>query len=111
MHQWDIVRVRINPKDRDAHPAVVLSCEEDCQDPEFLRVNVLYGSKRQPGAVVDPWQVLLDEADGLDLPTVVDCGVFYLLPKAACSTAVGSVSLERRRLIGRKINEILRLPR
>ena len=44
MHQWDIVRVRINPKDRDAHPAVILSCEEDCQDGEFLRINVLYGS-------------------------------------------------------------------
>jgi hypothetical protein len=111
MHQWDIVRVRINPKDRDAHPAVVLSCEEDCQDPEFLRVNVLYGSKRPPGSAVDPWQVLLNGADGLDLPTVVDCGVIYLVPKTSCSAAVGCVSLERRRLIGRKINEVLRLPR
>ena len=111
MHQWDIVRVRVNPKDRDAHPAVVLSCEEDCQDAEFLRVNVLYGSKRPPAAALDPWQVLLNGADGLDFQTSVDCGVIYLVPKAACSPTGGRVSLERRRTIGRKINEVLRLPR
>jgi len=111
VHQWDIVRVRVNPKDRDAHPAVVLSCEEDCQDAEFLRVNVLYGSKRPPAAALEPWQVLLNGADGLDFQTSVDCGVIYLVPKAACSPTGGRVSLERRRTIGRKINEVLRLPR
>jgi len=111
MHQWDIVKVRINPKDRDTHPAVIISCEEDCQDKELLRINVLYGSKRAPTSALDPWQVLLNGADGLDFQTALDCGIFYLVPKAACAAAVGSVSLERRRLIGRKINEILRLPR
>jgi hypothetical protein len=111
MHQWDIVKVRMNPKDRDAHPAVVISCEEDCQDPELLRINVLYGSKRAPAAAVDSWQVLLNGADGLDFQTAIDCGIFYLVPKGSCAPAVGSVSLERRRLIGRKINEILRLTR
>lgn len=105
------MRVRINPKDRDAHPAVVLSCEEDCQDAEFLRINVLYGSKRPPAAVLEPWQVMLNGADGLEVQTAVDCGVLYLVPKAACSPAIGSVSLERRRIVGRKIIEVLRLPR
>ncbi len=111
MHQWDIVRVKVNPKDRDAHPAVVISCEEDCQDPEFLRINVLYGTKRVPAAETEPWQVLLNSADGLEFQTAVDCGVFYLVPKTSCSPAIGGVSLERRRAIGRTVNEILRLPR
>lgn len=111
MHQWDIVKVKVNPKDRDAHPAVVLSCEEDCQDPEFLRVNVLYGSKRQPAASLEAWQILLNGADGLDFQTSVDCGVIYLAPKTSCSPALGTVGHERRRLIGRKINEVLRLLR
>ena len=111
MHQWDIVRVRINPKDRDMHPAVIISCEEDCQDAEFLRINVLYGSKRSPAARLEPWQVLLNGADGLDFQTAVDCGVTYLVPKVACAPSLGSVSFERRRVIGRKINEVLRLPR
>jgi len=111
MHQWEIVRVRINPRDRDAHPAVVLSCEEDCQDPQLPRINVLYGSKKPPGSPFDPWQVMLNGADGLDHLTAVDCGLFYLVEKASCSPAVGNVGIERRRAIGRKINEILRLPR
>ena len=98
MHQWDIVQVRVNPKDRDAHPAVVLSCEEDCQDAEFLRINVLYGSKRPPAAGLEPWPILLNGSDGLDFQTSVDCGVIYLVPKSACSPAIGIVSLERRRI-------------
>jgi len=111
MHQWDIVRVRINPRDRDAQPAVVLSCEEDCLDPHLQRVNVLYGSKRPPADLLEPWQVQLNGADGLDFPTAFDCGLFYLVDKAACSPTTGRVSLERRRQVGRKINEILRLSR
>ncbi len=111
MHQWDIVRVRIDPKDRDHHPAVVLSCEEDCQDAHFRRINVLYGTKRVPAVSAEPWQVILNGADGLDFQTLVDCGIFYLVDKDRCSPSIGSVGVERRRAIGRKINEILRLPR
>ncbi|MGD1031686.1 MAG: hypothetical protein ABSA05_11135 [Opitutaceae bacterium] len=111
MHQWEIIRVRLNAKDRDAHPAVVISCEEDCLDPEMLRVNVLYGSKRAPAASLAPWQVHLNSADGLEFATAVDCGLFYLVEKSTCSPAVGQVSLERRLQIGRKICEVLRLLR
>lgn len=110
MHQWDIVRVRLNPRDRDEHPAVVISCEEDCLDPRVARVNVLYGSKRAPAAATEPWQVQLNGADGLDHATVVDCGLFYLVNKSACATTIGRVGVERRRQVGRKICEILRLP-
>ena len=111
MHQWDVVRVRISAKDCDLHPAVIISCEEDCRDSMFLRVNVLYASKKPPAAGLQSWQVLLNGADGLDFRTAVDCGVFYLVDKSACSLPVGTVSYERRRVIGRKIIEILRLPR
>lgn len=111
MHQWDIVRARLNARDRDEHPAVVISCEEDCLDPQARRINLLYGSKRLPAQGPEPWEVVLDEADGLDHATVVDCGLFYLADKAACISTIGRVSPERRRQVGRKICEILRLPR
>jgi len=111
MHQWDIVRVRINPRDRDEHPAIVISSEEDCINPHVLRVNVLYGSKRPPAADPKPWQAQLNGADGLEHHTLVDCALFYLVDKTACATTIGRVSLERRRQVGRKICEILRLPR
>ncbi len=64
-----MVRVRINEKDRAAHPAVVILCEEDGQDAEFRRVNVLYGSKKPPAAGVQPWQTVLNGTDGLDFRT------------------------------------------
>jgi len=111
MQQWDIVRVRLNPRDRDLHLAVVISCEEDCLDPRVSRINVLYGSKRQPAAALDSWQTQLNGADGLEYSTVIDCGLFYLVDKSACVSIMGRVSHERRRQIGRKICEILRLPR
>jgi hypothetical protein len=60
---------------------------------------------------LEPWQVHLNSADGLEFATAVDCGLFYLVDKAVCSPAIGQVSFERRRQIGRKINEVLRLPR
>ena len=111
MRQWEIVKVRFNPRDRDLHPAVVISCDEDCLDPHMLRVNVLCGSKRAPAAPLEPWQTHLNSADGLEFSTTLDCGIFHLVDKASCSPAIGLVSSERRRQIGRKINEVLRLPR
>jgi hypothetical protein len=72
---------------------------------------VLYCSKKPPAAELRPWQILLNGADGLDFRTAVDCGVFYLVDKSACSPALGAVGVERRRAIGRKMIEILRLPR
>jgi mRNA-degrading endonuclease toxin of MazEF toxin-antitoxin module len=55
-------------------------------------------------------EVQLDEADGLDWQTVVRCDKIYLLPKSKFSDRKGSVTDERRHLIGRKIVEVLRLP-
>ncbi len=46
LRQWDVIKVRINPEDRDEHPAVVVSPEELCADPRKRRINVLYGSPR-----------------------------------------------------------------
>ncbi len=111
LHQWDVVRVRLNPKDRDLHPAVVISCEEDCSDTRLLRINVLYGSKLPPGDSAEEWQVRLNGADGLEFPTVVDCGLIYMVDKALCAEVIGRVTPERRRQIGRKIIEVLRLLR
>jgi DNA mismatch repair ATPase MutS len=48
---------------------------------------------------------MLNGTDGLDSRAAIDCGVFYLVKKN-CSPAIRSVSLERRRAIGRKMIEI-----
>jgi hypothetical protein len=110
LRQWDIVKVRINPEDRDEHPAVVMTCDEFCADEKKLRINVLYGTTRRPGDSPRAHEAVLNGADGLDHPTLFSCGVLYLVDRRRISGVIGRVATERRRLIGRKIVAVFRLP-
>ena len=109
VRQWDIVRFRIRPQDRDLHPAIVLSGEEWCASDYATNLNVLACSKRVPADAVKAHQVVLNGADGLDFPSAADCRFFHIVAKEGVFEVIGRVSPERRRAIGRKINEILRL--
>lgn len=108
--QWDIVRVRINPDDREEHPAIVITCDEFCADTSKVQVNVLYGSTRRPAITPRTYHILLNGADGLDHPTLFSCGHLYTIDRRKISTCIGRVSPERRRHIGRKIVATYRLP-
>lgn len=110
IEQWDIVRFRINPADRDLHPGVVISAPEWCTDDRKLRLNVLACSKRIPAEGARPHQVLLNGADGLEFPSVCGCEFFHVIARESVRETIGRVSPVRRRAIGRKINEVLRLP-
>jgi hypothetical protein len=109
VHQWDIARFRIRPQDGDLHPGIVLSGEEWCASAFTANINILACPKRVPGDGVKPHQVVLNGADGLEFQATVDCRFFYVVPKACISESIGRVSIERRRIIGRKVNEVLRL--
>lgn len=106
MKQWDIIR----PQDRDLHPGIVLSGDEWCASPQTRNLNVLAGSKRSPAEGLKPHQVALNGADGLEFPSAADCRFFHIAAKDSAILTIGRVSPERRRAIGRKLNEILRLP-
>ncbi|MEX2044082.1 MAG: hypothetical protein WD941_01940 [Opitutus sp.] len=108
LKQWDVVKVRINPGDRDEHPAIVISTDEVCASAP--RVNVLYGSTRRPGQPVRSHQAVLDGADGLDHATLFSCGHFYQIAPASITGRYGSVGPVRRREIARKIVAAYRLP-
>ncbi len=108
LHQWDIVKVRINPGDRDEHPAIVLSSDEVCASAP--RINVLYGTTRRSGQPVRAHQAVLNGADGLDHPTLFGCGHFYQIGPDAITSRYGSVVAVRRREIARKIIAAYRLP-
>jgi mRNA-degrading endonuclease toxin of MazEF toxin-antitoxin module len=110
LHQWDVVKVRINPEDRDEHPAVIISPEELCIDPRKTRLNVLYGTTRRPGETPSAHEVVLNGADGLDHATLVGCAYFFGVDRRKITTSFGRVAPERRRQIGRKIVASLRLP-
>jgi len=101
LRQWDVVKVRINPDDRDEHPALVISADEVCASAP--RVNVLYGSTRRPGQPVRPHQAVLNGAEGLDRATLFSCGHFYQIAPGAITGRYGSAGPVRRREISRKI--------
>lgn len=107
--QWDIVRVRIRPQDTELHPGIVISSEEWCASDQTTSLNILACSKRPPAADTKPHQVLLNGADGLDYQSTADCRFFHIIPKNSVTDIIGRVAPERRRAIGRKVNEVLRL--
>ena len=109
-HQWDVVKVRINPEDRDEHPAVIISPEELCADPRKANLNVLYGTTRRPGENPRSHDVVLNGADGLVHQTLVGCAYFYGVDRRKITGNMGRVAPERRRQIGRKVVASFRLP-
>jgi hypothetical protein len=104
------VKVRINPDDRDEHPAVILSPEELCADPRKTKLNVLYGSTRRPAMAPRGHEVVLNGADGLDHPTVFNCAYFFGIDRLKITRTLGRVTPERGRLIGRTIVACFRFP-
>jgi mRNA-degrading endonuclease toxin of MazEF toxin-antitoxin module len=110
LRQWDIVRVRIRPTDRDEHPAVIVSNDEICADENYRVLNVLYGGTRRPGQSVRAHEAVLNGADGLERPTVFSCHHLYTVERAKISARLGEVTRERRRQIGRAIVATYRLP-
>jgi len=110
LHQWDVVKVRINATDRDEHPATIISPEEHCANPYKAKLNVLYGTTRRPARGAAEHDVTLNSADGLEHQTNFDCSYIYTIDRAKISARLGSVAHERRRQIGRKIIATFRLP-
>jgi mRNA-degrading endonuclease toxin of MazEF toxin-antitoxin module len=92
------------------HPAVIISNDETCQNPDIEDVNALLCTSAKVNRGPKITEEVLDEADGLDWKTMVRCDRIHLLPKALFGDQKGSVTEERRYLIARKIVEALRLP-
>jgi mRNA-degrading endonuclease toxin of MazEF toxin-antitoxin module len=106
--QWDIFMFPFSKKRR--HPAVIISNDETCQNPDIEEVNALLCTSARVNREPKSTEELLDEADGLDWKTLVRCDKIHLLPRAMFDDHKGRVTEERRYLIARKIIEVLRLP-
>src|SRR5437588_3153607 len=92
------------------HPAVILSNDETCQNPDVEEVNALLCASAKVNREPKLTEIVLDESDGLDWKTMVRCDKIHLLPKTQFDDRKGNVAEERRHLISRKIVEVLRLP-
>jgi mRNA-degrading endonuclease toxin of MazEF toxin-antitoxin module len=82
-----------------AHPAVIISHPDRVANAAF--VNLLICSSQRVTRTPKATEVLLDQADGLDWPTVCRCDIIYLVPKGKLYQRRGVVSVERRRAIVR----------
>ncbi len=108
--QWDVVKVRLRPEDRDEHFCVVISPDEICTDDRKPLVNILAGTTKRPAILADAHEVTLNGADGLERPTLFNCSHFAQIHRAKILTVTGRVTPERRRQIGRRIVGVFRLP-
>jgi hypothetical protein len=108
LRQWDVVKVRFNPEDRDEHPAVILSPSEVAGNHRWPKVNVLYGTPKRPADRLLPGEFILDDADGCEHPTKFDCIFFPVVSKQKITAVLGSVSQNRRRPLQQTIAASLR---
>jgi mRNA-degrading endonuclease toxin of MazEF toxin-antitoxin module len=106
--QWDIFMFPFSKERR--HPAVIISNDETCQNPDIEEVTALLCTSAKVNRNPKATEEVLGEADGLDWKTMVRCDQIYLLPKTQFDDRKGQVTEERRHLIARKMIEVLRLP-
>lgn len=104
LRRWDIVFVQPDGQTIDVdHPCVVLSHDDILESPQVLRINVLMGSKKTPAMDAQEKHVLLDDADGLDFPTLLDCSFMLVARKSVIARVTGNVTVYRRQQIQRKV--------
>jgi len=86
----------------EPHPAVIVSHPlRVAHKPE---VDLVMCSTRRAQRAPKPHEVLLDESDGLDWPTLCKCDLLHTFAQADLKWRRGVVSSERRRQIIVTIN-------
>ncbi len=81
---------------------VVLISHQDRIDLKPDVVVLLCASKRTQRDP-KPFEVILNEEDGMDWPTLCRCDLLYTVAKASLGQRKGAVTLERRRAIAERI--------
>jgi len=89
----------------EPHPVVIVS--EGSRVVHKPEVNILLCSSKQAHRAPGPTEVILDQSDGLDWPTLCKCDLLYSVDKALLTNQRGEVTLERRRHMARKVIQSL----
>ena len=79
---------------KEPHPCVIVSHPDRAgrKDP----VEVVLCSSQRASRKPEGHEVILDQADGLDWPTLCKCDLIYAVPKEQLSQRRGTVSANRR---------------
>jgi mRNA-degrading endonuclease toxin of MazEF toxin-antitoxin module len=78
----------------EPHPCVVVSHPDRAQRKEV--VEVLMCSTQRAGRKAESNEIILDEADGLDWPTLCKCDLIYAAKRELLKTRKGRVSDARQ---------------
>ncbi|HTL17675.1 MAG TPA: hypothetical protein VL793_10580 [Patescibacteria group bacterium] len=100
MKPWDVYQWKFPHGD---HPAVIVCPAARCDNPQIDTVNVVGCSSKQARRSPGIHELVLDQADGLDWPSLCRCDVLYLARKEELTNKRGSLTQERRRMLGQKI--------
>lgn len=107
MRQWDIIMYPF--PGAGTHPAVVISSDDICRSERHPSVNALICTTLRAGRSPGPAEVRLNGADGLDWATSVRCDQIFMLAKSSFQERRGTVTTDRRRIVGRRIIESFNL--
>ena len=86
-----------------SHPAVIVSPEARCANPDILTVNVAGCSTQRARREPEIHEILLDREDGFDWETLCRCDVLFLAKKSELKRRHGALTRERRRQLGQKV--------
>ncbi|MBI2927574.1 MAG: type II toxin-antitoxin system PemK/MazF family toxin [Verrucomicrobia bacterium] len=98
MNAWEIHTADLGWGD---HPVVIVS--HPARAARKPVVEVLSCSSRRAARPAEAHEVILDEADGLDWPTLCRCDCIHAVERTDIKGRRGAVSAERRRQIVRAI--------
>lgn len=100
MNQWDIVSWQ-PPGWPEPHPAVIVSHPSRAANKPD--VEVILCSTKRAGRKADAHEVILDQADGLDWPTLCKCDLIYAVSRKALGRKRGKVSAQRKGPLARTL--------
>src|SRR3954465_3025822 len=84
-----------------SHPAVIISNPERVQRKD--EVVIISCSTRQANRAPEIFEVLLDQNDGLNWPTLCRCDLLSTVAKKELANHRGQVTQERRRAIAERV--------
>lgn len=83
------------------HPVVILG--EETRVANKPKINVLLCSTQRATRQAEAHEIILDESDGLDWPTICKCDLLYTAEKKHVQKKRGTVTGERRRILAEKL--------
>ncbi len=106
MNQWEIWGFPV-PSDDSPHGCVILSPNQVASNPSFTDVNVLVCTTLRPDTRIRNYYFQLDQSDGVELRTVVNCSMVYRVNKKHAIRKRGMVGVVRQAALLRAFIRIL----